>query len=69
MYIPPSDATQEKIKKGEDQAIDIGILETILVKDSAKDIWNSMKKKYQWMRKQCSEGVQTSWHEGGGNNG
>jgi hypothetical protein len=29
------------------QVIDRAILETILKKDTAKDIWDSMKKKYQ----------------------
>ena len=29
------------------QAIDHSILETILCKDTSKDIWDSMKKKYQ----------------------
>lgn len=29
------------------RAIDCAILETILKKDTAKDIWDSMKKKYQ----------------------
>lgn len=29
------------------QAIDRAMLETILLKDTAKDIWDSMKKKYQ----------------------
>ena len=29
------------------QAIDLSILETILKKDTAKDIWDSLKQKYQ----------------------
>ncbi|CAL2255783.1 unnamed protein product [Prunus armeniaca] len=38
------------------QAIDRAILETILKKDTAKDIWDSMKKKYQGMAKvKCAQ--------------
>lgn len=60
VYAAPENATPDQAKKAEEsrlkdlkaknylfQAIDRGILETILVKDTAKDIWESMKKKYQ----------------------
>lgn len=56
----PEEATQEQIKFVEEsklkdlkvknylfQAIDRGIMETILKRDTAKDIWDSMKMKYQ----------------------
>lgn len=56
----PDEATQEQIKLVEDsklkdskvknylfQAIDRGIIETILNKDTSKDIWDSMRLKYQ----------------------
>lgn len=56
----PDEATQEQIKLVKDsklkdlkvknylfQAIDRGIIETILNKDTAKDIWDSMRLKYQ----------------------
>ena len=36
-----------KVKNYLFQAIDRSILETILVKDTSKQIWDSMKKKYQ----------------------
>lgn len=56
----PAEATQEQIKVVEDsmlkdlkaknylfQAIDRAIIETILKKDTTKDIWDSLKMKYQ----------------------
>lgn len=60
VYTPPANPTAEQTKMGEEsrlkdlkaknylfQAIDRTILETILVKDTSKDIWDSMKKKYE----------------------
>ncbi|PNX61962.1 retrovirus-related Pol polyprotein from transposon TNT 1-94, partial [Trifolium pratense] len=58
--IAPANATQEQLKAAEDsrlkdlkaknylfQAIDRTILETILSKDTPKEIWDSMRQKYQ----------------------
>jgi hypothetical protein len=58
--VAPANATEEqrqvaeasklkdlKVKNYLFQAIDRSILETILVRDSAKDIWDAMKRKYQ----------------------
>ncbi|MCI26158.1 retrovirus-related Pol polyprotein from transposon TNT 1-94 [Trifolium medium] len=36
-----------KVKNYRFQSIDRSILETILVRDTAKDIWDAMKRKYQ----------------------
>jgi hypothetical protein len=56
VFVPPAGATPDQIKRGEEsklkdlkaknylfQAIDRSILETILNKDSSKNIWDSMK--------------------------
>ncbi|PNY00931.1 retrovirus-related Pol polyprotein from transposon TNT 1-94 [Trifolium pratense] len=58
--VAPANATHEQLKAAEDsrlkdlkaknylfQAIDRTILETILSKDTAKEIWDSMRQKYQ----------------------
>ncbi|KAK2442749.1 putative mitochondrial protein [Trifolium repens] len=60
VFVPPPAASAEQLKKGEEsklkdfkaknylfQAIDRTIMETILLKDSSKGIWDSMKQKYQ----------------------
>lgn len=59
VFVPPADATPDLIKKGEEsklkelkaknylfQAIDRNIMETILDRDSANAIWDSLKPKY-----------------------
>jgi hypothetical protein len=60
VVVAPANATPEQIRSANDsklrdlkvknylfQSIDRAILETILVRDSAKDIWDAMKRKYQ----------------------
>ena len=60
IYVPREGATPEQTKKGEQsklndlkaknylfQEIDRSIMETILNKDSAKSIWDSIRQKYQ----------------------
>ncbi|PNX93358.1 retrovirus-related Pol polyprotein from transposon TNT 1-94 [Trifolium pratense] len=64
VFVPPPTANAEQLKKGEEsklkdfkaknylvQVIDRTIMETILLKDSAKGIWDSMKQKYQGSNK------------------
>ncbi|CAJ2655081.1 unnamed protein product [Trifolium pratense] len=64
VFVPPPAANAEQLKKGEEsklkdfkvknylfQAIDRTIMETILLKDSAKGIWDSMKQKYRGSNK------------------
>ncbi|KAK2365717.1 hypothetical protein QL285_079186 [Trifolium repens] len=59
IVIAPANATQEQLKAAEDsklrdlkvknylfQSIDRSIIETILVRDTAKDIWDAMRRKY-----------------------
>jgi hypothetical protein len=46
-----SKLTDLKVKNYLFQSIDRSILETILVRDTTKDIWDAMKRKYQGLTK------------------